>query len=396
MHAANFPAPILERARYLRRKQRQEARKTHTEEAAAMNSQKIFRLSAMVFVVCVLLVSGCNLRRKQQRQALMAAVEQKNATAVKHLLFSGVPADAGIPHGQTHPIHLAVERNDSKTVFLLIAFKADLNAPDEQGSTALYLALRTMNSGVIEKMLGMGAKPDAGSNDKSCLTYAALLGRSDLIPRLIAHGAAVDATDQHGETALMATINGALSTLQLRVSPPDAPYTEDHVGVVRELLKAGADPNRYDPYGMTPLMRAATVPVQNSVHQPPPVGPPQSIPSSPDYAILLLDAGADINARMENRADSEGRTALMIAAKQGNTPFVEMLLKRGAEASLRSNTSKTARDYARLALEKLPPSRNLPAPKNGYSYEDLEGKRLRLTETLKLLDNAAQKTPRKK
>jgi ankyrin repeat protein len=352
-----------------------------------MKPQTVYRVVAVAFVVVVLSITGYNLWKKNQRQALMTASAQKDAAQIKRLLAAGVPADAGIAQGRTRPIHDAALRSDKATLLELMGSGADLNAPDEQGRTPLYLAIGSMDLGVIETLLKKGAKPDATSDDKSCLTYAALLGRSEVIPLLTKFGAEVDGADRHGETALMAAINGALTTQDLRVSQPNAPFKEDHFGTVRALLKAGADPNRFDPYGMTPLMRAATVLHQNAASESP-LEPAVPIRSSADYAVLLLDAGAKIDARMENRVDSDGRTALMIAAKQGNADFVKMLIKRGADPTLRSNTGKIARDYALLALDKLPPPRKLTAPV--FNADDPEAIRQRLQATLQVFDTTTK------
>lgn len=60
---------------------------------------------------------------------------------------------------------------------------------------------------------------------------------------------------------------------------------------------------------------------------------------------LLLDRGAKIDTR-----DLEsGATALMMAASLGRTEAVIMLLKRGADPTLKDNAGHTALDRARGA-----------------------------------------------
>lgn len=76
---------------------------------------------------------------------------------------------------------------------------------------------------------------------------------------------------------------------------------------VSELLRAGADPERRDPEGLTPLMIAAGL------------GQP--------YAVsLLLAAGADVLS-LDPRM---GATALHKAAQSGNTDVIGFLLDKGA------------------------------------------------------------------
>ena len=52
----------------------------------------------------------------------------------------------------------------------------------------------------------------------------------------------------------------------------------------------------------------------------------------------LLDGGADPNFR-----DSDGRTALHIAACEGYAEVVELLLQRGAEAAVEDQWGSTVR-----------------------------------------------------
>jgi ankyrin repeat protein len=59
-------------------------------------------------------------------------------------------------------------------------------------------------------------------------------------------------------------------------------------------------------------------------------------------AATMLAAGARVNDR-----SNEGMTPLMLAASRSRNPDVlTVLLRAGADVSLRSNEDKTARDYA--------------------------------------------------
>lgn len=362
-----------------------------------MQRQVIIRLSAGIFILLALSVSGRNLWRRHQRQQLVNAVQRKDARAVKGLLLGGVPADAGIPFGETRPIHLAVNNQQQSALIDLITFRADLNAPDEQGRTPLFLALATLPDPLLEKMLAMGATPKAAdANKELCLTRAAFLGRRAAVPLLIAYGAEVDARNRNGETALMAALRGALATLNLRVAPVNAPFTEDHFGVARALLEAGANPNATNPYGMTPLMQVAIVTPRE---EPLRAAPPTHAHDSVGCGKLLLDKGAKVNARMQSRIDSEGRTALMLAANSGNIELITLLLKYGADASLRSSSGKTARDYALRSLAKAdrprlspsqPKRRATSLPTRNFFNEDVD-RYDRLAATVALLDKVAKR-----
>jgi len=59
---------------------------------------------------------------------------------------------------------------------------------------------------------------------------------------------------------------------------------------------------------------------------------------------VLLHAGADVNA-----AAKDGTTALMKAAGNAKADVVAYLLSKGANATLKDSTGKTALDYAQAA-----------------------------------------------
>ena len=82
--------------------------------------------------------------------------------------------------------------------------------------------------------------------------------------------------------------------------------------IIKELLKAGLDPNTQDGYNFKqPLQYAAE---RGNI----------------ELVQILLVAGADINAAA---ADNYGRTALQTAAEQGNIELVHILLAAGADVN---------------------------------------------------------------
>jgi ankyrin repeat protein len=101
----------------------------------------------------------------------------------------------------------AASRGDITAVRALIAQKADVNAPQNDGATALHWAVFKSNRELVDILLKAGANPKAANRE--------------------------------GSTPLwLASVNG------------DAP-------IIEALLTAGADPNEQLPLGRTPLMTAA-------------------------------------------------------------------------------------------------------------------------------------------
>jgi ankyrin repeat protein len=81
----------------------------------------------------------------------------------------------------------------------------------------------------------------------------------------------------------------------------------------------------------------------------PPEPPPQSTPTVTDPATAAriervrqsLEQGLDVN-----KTDADGRTALMMAAFEGYTVVVELLLDNGAEVDFADGVGRTAIMYA--------------------------------------------------
>lgn len=129
----------------------------------------------------------------------------------------------------------AVMAGDLTQVARVLKNGADVNAANEEGTTALMLA--------------------AG------------LGKLDLVEHLIKSGATVDATDARGWTALMK----ALFNYEMNRGFPD---------VVQALIDAGANIEHQITYGTRPLMLAAGY-------------------GEAGVVDVLLAAGADVNAKNE-------------------------------------------------------------------------------------------------
>jgi ankyrin repeat protein len=129
----------------------------------------------------------------------------------------------------------------------------------------------------------------AWSNDGfTALHLAAFFGRPEASRLLIERGADVEASARNVRFAAGA-------------HPLHSAVAGQHPEIVALLLAAGADPNRTQHGGFTPLLEAAQL-------------------GSLDLAELLLAHGADPRARLEN-----GTTALQLAQKSGNQALVVRL-----------------------------------------------------------------------
>ncbi len=166
----------------------------------------------------------------------------------------------------------------------------------------------------------------ATSEDDDALVQAAMSGDYQAAQALIANGANVNAKDPEGMTALMEASE------------------KWHREIAELLLSKGADVNAKDKHGFTALLRSFKMSGKNN-----PNGRYQIqlngklerydfvYTGNLDIIKLLLVNGADINAK-----DTNGRTALIIAAITGDRAITELLLNKGANANDKDKNGNTA------------------------------------------------------
>lgn len=120
-----------------------------------------------------------------------------------------------------------------------------LYGPDARSTAELFDAMDRRDVAAVRDLLSVGTDPNAVDPRPlpfpwPALAYAACGGQAEVVRLLLAHGAAVDARDPGGGTALIGACNAA------------------HLGTARLLLEAGADvslrnDSGYTAYGRTPI-----------------------------------------------------------------------------------------------------------------------------------------------
>ncbi len=159
---------------------------------------------------------------------------------------------------------------------------------------------------VVEKLLDDGADMNATSQ-RTSLHAAAANGNLEIVELLIQRGADVNRLDIHGRTPLYVAI------------------VEHQSEVARRLTEEPSDVAVRASDGSTLLM--AAVRAEDEV-----------------LVRWALDQGIGIDAA---RPEKTHATALMMAARSGNLEIVKMLLDSGADASLENHKGQTALDRAR-------------------------------------------------
>lgn len=243
---------------------------------------------------------------------LVEAVARQDMTAARALLKQGVDVNVVTADGTT-ALHWAAHWDDGELIAALLKAGAKINAPDDHGVTPLVLATQNLNLSAVERLLNAGANPNlARSSGMTPLFDAIQAGRLDLVKLFVAHGANVNAaTTKTRITPLMWAIGAGqpdIAQLLIENQANVQAVTQDgfsaltfaaragDIATARRLLAAGMSVNETGPDRVPALPYAA-------------------LSGQDEFALFLLEQGADANARLS------GVTALH-AASGNATQFV--------------------------------------------------------------------------
>jgi serine/threonine-protein phosphatase 6 regulatory ankyrin repeat subunit B len=133
------------------------------------------------------------------------------------------------------PLLIAATYGHTAVAEALIVHKADVNARDSSGRSALILALQP--PGNNDRGIGelVTLLLDNGARDERALHVAVGTGRKDLVELVLQHTGNINVRDQFGRTALHLAV------------------CDEKLDMVQFLLEEGADVNARDSQGHTPL-----------------------------------------------------------------------------------------------------------------------------------------------
>ena len=251
---------------------------------------------------------------------------------ITSVVFGFLLAAAPAAFAATSEVADAAMKADRAAVRAALARKADVNAPQVDGTTALHWAVEHDDLELTNLLLQAGARVAARTREGvTPIQLAAINGSGLMLDRLLKAGADPNAAlTPSGDTALM---------MAARTGKTDA---------VRVLVEAGGAVNARETWGgTTPLMWAAS---EGHV----------------DAAKLLIGSGADVNARSHYVAAANGRgfegrtpianrtepkveefasgwlTPLMLAAREGEVELARLLLAAGADVNAVAGDGKNA------------------------------------------------------
>jgi ankyrin repeat protein len=195
--------------------------------------------------------------------------------------------------------------------YLLVALL--VSCANGSPSVDLFRAVNVDNASAVRQLLEKGFDPNsADERGQPPLVLAVREGSDKVFAVLLAHPRTqVDASNSHGETALMmAALRGRLDQVQALVA------------------RGAAVSGQGAPGGLawTPLHYAVSADVDD------------------DVAAWLLQRGAVVDARAPN-----GNTPLMMAARYGRESAARLLVTAGAQRQLRNDRGLQPSDFARTA-----------------------------------------------
>jgi ankyrin repeat protein len=268
------------------------------------------------------------------------AAQDGYTSIVDRLIKSGADPRKTTADGHT-ALHVAAENGHVETVRLLlgaartsaaegandeansVAVKDAVEARDSYGWTPLHHAVQNGHCDVVNELL---AEPSVDvdlltDDGHSSLLIAVINQHPDVVRALIKRGASVNRIETADSIDERASRGADDETVEESARQTSATVTflaalhvacqqAGNIDVVRLLIEAGAQVDKQDHRGRTPLHFAAENDLEEYV------------------SVLCVEGHADPNAQ-----NADGRTAMFVAAHNGSTAFVGRLLEADIAAS---------------------------------------------------------------
>jgi ankyrin repeat protein len=237
-------------------------------------------------------------RASDGKTALLLAIGKGHPPTVDLLLEQGANPTAKDNQGW-NALHIAARFGQDNILRLLLTKQFDW-AQSSDGVIALLLAVRNGHTSTIDLLLEQGANPTAKDNHGwNAIHIAATFGQDNILRLLLAKqfNWDLEARAPDNRTALLLAVGyGYLTMIDL-------------------LLEQGADPIAKDNHGWNAIHVAARFGRDNILR-----------------LLLAKQFDWDLEARISN-----GRTALLLAVRNGHLTTIDLLLEQGADPTAKDN-----------------------------------------------------------
>lgn len=283
------------------------------------------------------------------RNALAAAVQQKNHKMIEQLLDHSVPAN----NTEYSLLREAIINHDLESLRLLLLFGADPNAKDKDGASPLYTATGQSYFEAAQLLVKYGADANlsAGPYGETPLAITLTNDKAHFAQLFLQYGANPNTLMENGETAFTQSMNKytPVDLVDFLLTYDAKPNTKNGRGesalfkainagrhdLVLRLLDHGADPNMPGPKIVLwpavhdPQMLEALLSHGADLKRAPGVLELATSINSPKAVEILLNHGVDVNAKKDGIY-----TPLCSAIRDDHENLVEVLLAAGADPNL--------------------------------------------------------------
>jgi ankyrin repeat protein len=291
----------------------------------------------------VLLISASTIHGAADSRLADAAM-RLDRDAIRTLLQQKADVNAAQADGTT-ALHWVVRQNDVETAQILLRAGAKPDVPTRYGVTPVYLAAEKGNAAMIDALLRAGVDPNSKNpGGETALMTAARTGRLEAVKLLLDRGASINAAESvRSQTALMWAV------------------LEKHPDIVKHLLSRGADVNAQTrveiPDGTTgtPEARSGDIGAHGpGMYRGRAVPSPSGGMSALHFAArdgnlemarILLEAGANLESRSGN-----GTRPLLAAIINNHIGLALFLLEKGADAKASDDFHKRTPLFAAVEM----------------------------------------------
>jgi ankyrin repeat protein len=311
-------------------------------------------------LVNALIKAGANVKQKNQfgTSAITEAAIIGSAPILQALIKAGADPNFKTPNGET-PLMAAARTGKIDAAKVLLDAGADINAKEGWGEqSALMWAAAQSQPDMVKFLASRGANlndhgkinqwerkiiqeprpKDMNKGGFTALHYAAREGCAACVQNLLTAGADPDSEDPDRETPLLLALENM------------------HFDTAAVLVKGGADLDKWDLFGRSPVYMAAdvsTLPMKGNGAVA--VLPSPDKLSAVDVGKMMLEKGANPNIQLKRRPPyrdvpqdrggdgmlAQGATPLLRAARGGDEKFTALLLEYKAIVDLPSKEGIT-------------------------------------------------------
>src|SRR5215467_13049243 len=292
MMEANFVVNLA--MRVVEEREHQKLQRQNKNPVRRPRKMSVRRVLGGCFVTLLLSAQGLTAAGSDIADAAM----NKNKDAVRSLLQKKADVNAPQVDGTT-ALHWAVRADDVETADLLIRAGANVSAANREGVTPMQLAAINGSARMLERLIKAGANPNASLSKfgDTALMLAARTGKIDAVKLLLDNGAQINSVETWGGT----------TPLMWAVS-------ERHLDTVKLLLANGANVNARSYFVPSAHGRG----FEGATPEPP----------KPNQAVEELAGG--------------WLTPLMFAAREGDLEITRTLVAAGAELNAIAGDGKDA------------------------------------------------------